>query len=258
MKTLSKQLKIAVLLIVVGCFLFISGMIAFAIGMAEKSAAAGASMESVDVDLAKLEAGAMPPDNHLKIGPHYACYRDMVYQYSVTRGSKPTERTPVSFAYYPIISSAHPWAKQTEPLIKKYGGLERVPKAELPPTSSFVVLVKTNQFNTIGDLPTQPVQYRDSLQGLVINHVDSLTNDEKKKIQEEIPNVDFNKILIVEADRKPMSRSSTWFLVGGGLCMAILSLPLNLGGGMWMIWLKIADNRRQQRRQQKGIRKGIA
>jgi hypothetical protein len=195
-------------------------------GWTEQKVGAKATADPVDADLAQLEADAGKPlDNyHLKIGPHYACYYSTVYSYKVKKGApRNTEAaTKLDYAFYPIVSKSNPDLKELDKLKEKYGDLSKAPEDEMPLPTRFVVLVKTKRFKTVGDLPDAAITDENSLQGLVTNEIDHLTADEKKLIKEEFPTIDFSKVLIVEADRKPYSTTTTFvfMMVGFGLVVA--------------------------------------
>ena len=59
-------------------------------------------------------------------------------------------------------------------LEETHGSLENVPEdAEWPPLKDFAVLVKSEAYKTLGDVPDQR-KYYESVSGLVINRIESL------------------------------------------------------------------------------------
>jgi len=190
-------------------------------GWSEYKLGAKSTPEPIDVDLAKLEQGDKVDNNNLKLGKHYACYYSTVCSYKQGRFSSgnPTEKTKIDYAFYPIVSPANQDIQQLEQLMKKYPDLRNVPDdVTVPLPKHFVVLVKTTRYKTYGALP-EGIQSVDSIQGLVINEVSSLSSDEKKLIQEEFPTIDFNKVLILEDGRQPSSKAKaiTFMVMGAGI-----------------------------------------
>jgi hypothetical protein len=211
------------LLLGLSLLLAIGGFCLCGFGWTEGKVGAKATVEPVEADLAMLEAEAGKPlDNyHLKIGPHYACYYCTVYSYQTKKGAprKAEANTKLSYAFYPIVSPSNPDVQDLPALEKKHGGLSKVPEDELTLPTRFVVLVKTTRFKNVGDLPDDAISHMDSVQGLVINEISSLGSDEKKLIQEEFPDIDFKKVLILEEGRKPFSTTTASLMMFGGLAL---------------------------------------
>jgi preprotein translocase subunit Sss1 len=190
-------------------------------GWSEYRLGAKSTPDPVEVDLAKLEQGEKVENNHLKIGKHHACYWGSVYSYKKSKFSlrKPDASTKVTSSYYPIVSSSNPDVQLLEALLKKYGDLDNVPDdVDVPRPTHFVVLVKTTRFKTAGAIPFD-IKPEPSIQGLVINEVSSLTSEEKKLIKDTFPNIDFNKVLILEDGRKPSStaKAVVFMVMGAGI-----------------------------------------
>jgi hypothetical protein len=219
------------ILATVGVFLGIFGAVATWGGWSERKLGANSTPAPISVDLAKLETGERPGNNHLKIGRHYAYYRDMVYSYQQTKGVPETASTPVNHAYYAIISPEHPDAKELDEVIKEHGKLKDVPDEKLPKMNHFVMLVKTKRFKTEGDVEKQPsVVVLDGVQGLVINEVEPLKDDEKELIHQRYPSLDFNKVLILEENRKPMDPGLALTILLAGIGMLFFGILGFVGG----------------------------
>jgi hypothetical protein len=180
----------------------------------------------VDVDLAKLEAGERITNNHVRIGSHIACYYCNVYSYEKKKydTKEPGPNQTVTYSYYPIISVSA-LQELMEPLREQYGpDLEGMPdNATFPLPQKFVVLVKTKRFKTVGALGgLKSFKHEESIKGLVINKIDTPSYEEKKLIREEFPNLDFDKVLILEEKREPVSvTTAIWFMVGGGMVLVL-------------------------------------
>jgi hypothetical protein len=190
--------------------------------------------EPVAVDLAALEAGEPLPSNHVTIGPHYACYEASVYEYLKDKDSHatPEARTKLSYCLYPIVSMKDPQAQKLVRLQEQFGSLKKVPDdVKLPQIEQFAVVVKTERFKTVGDIPDDTVRREESVQGLVINEIRSLKADEKRLLEEQFPTVDLKKVLLLEEGRRPSSSAVAGAAMVGGIGL----LAVGVLGGLVVI-----------------------
>lgn len=206
------------------------GMLAFW-GTQEFLVSYGADHKAVEVELATIEGGETPAGNHVKLGEHWAIYGACVYAYRQGKydHGEPDAGTSVDYCFYPIISDAHPFMTALGELSDKYDGLENVPDSAAWPDiqqHTFTVLVKTKQFKKIGAIP-DGISAQDSLQGLIINQIDSLDSEEEGLVKQSFPQANLDKVLILEAGRAPASLIKSLGMMFGGLALVI-------GGGVWM------------------------
>lgn len=201
----------------------LGGVLAF-FGGQELLLALASSSTPVEVELADLENGAEPPDNHLLVGPHWRVYGGLVYY-----GDDSRDRDrKVDYCYYPIISRDHAWSRAVTALHEEFDDLQNVPDERWPEVEDFHVVVKTKEYDTYRDLPEGYTVYHSDLQGLVINKIDSLKSEEKRLLAENFPNVDLDSLVIIEAGRRPSSLAKALGMLGAGL--AILAVP----PGYWL------------------------
>lgn len=201
-------------------------------GIQEYRVSRGTSAEPQLVDLAKLESGSAPGNNHLKIEKHWAVYPAAIYSYSKSKydKSEPKPATSVSFAYYPVISTDHPFVGELMLYaLRQKAAKKKAPGGPVPTIKKFKILVKTKRFKTIGDIP-QELKVEDSLQGLVINKIKSLDKKEAELIKQSFPSMDLDEILIVEDGREPSSGLKTWSMIIGGGVLALAGVGLFLAG----------------------------
>jgi len=208
------------------------GIGAASYGWREWSASRDAAAEPVEVDLASLENGASPPNPHVRIGALVACYYSTVGEYKTDRrrGKRRADaNTRLTHCFYPIISPAHPFVQKVNELAEKHGGLDKIPEdTDLPAIDRFAVMVKTERFKKFGDIPDVPHRREEQLQGLVINTLRPLGYKEKKLLREEFPNMDFDKVLVVEENRKPSSWARCAAFQYGGAALIGVGLLLGL------------------------------
>jgi len=173
----------------------------------ETTVSAGVSATPVDADLAEIERTRTPPDLHLRLGRHVALYNFSVFEYESDRDPGPflPDGTPVNYCLYPVVSESHP-------ALSEEG-------AESP---DFAVLVKTERFRVVGAIPGK--QDREaSVEGLVINRIESLDAEEKRLIREGLPGVDLSRVLILEENRTPTSGT-------GSVLLFVLAGAAGVGG----------------------------
>jgi len=106
-------------------------------------------------------------------------------------------------------------------------GNVRVEDIKIPQLGDFRVIVKTKRFDTIGAIPDSYVA-EDSVQGLFINKIDSLDDEESSLIQQSFPGVDISNVLILEADRRPAAMWKLFGMIGGGVALCLLGTFLML------------------------------
>ena len=198
-------------------------------GILEYRVGGGASSVAVDVEIADLEAGNALPDNHIRIGLHHCLYGASVFEYEDDSG-QPTSSSKLVWLYSPIISDGHSYMDGLRELEKTHGSLENVPEdAEWPPLTDFAVLVKSEAYKTLGDVPDQR-KYYESVSGLVINRIESLGDQEKSLIREMFPDIDFDKILILEHGREPTSSGVVAALILAGSLFVLIPVLLGIRG----------------------------
>jgi hypothetical protein len=218
--------RIKIILIVIG------GVLAF-FGFQEFRLSSGASGEPVSADLAAAEAGTEPSSPHVVFGPHSAIYGASIYEYRQSKYSReePGPSTKVSHAYYPVISTEHPFNVAWDALAEKYGSFDEVPETEtFPDLTTFAVLVKTKRFDTVGSIP-DGISDEPSIQGLLINRVSGLDKEEEKLIKQSFPQVDVDSLLILEEGRKPSGYLKSFGMIFGGAVLALLGVGWFFVGG---------------------------
>lgn len=193
----------------------VGGMVLAFFGIQEFRVSHGASNEAAVIDLAAVEGGTAPNNHHVEIGPHFAVYGGSVYQYSQSKydHSAPGSSTKVDYCFYPIISSEHPFIQAV------------MNEEEDPQFGNISVIVKTRRFKTIGQIPEE-IAEESSVKGLVINRIESLDDEERKLLHENFPQVDFEKVLIVEDGRRPASLFKSAGMIGGGALISLIGVAL--------------------------------
>lgn len=197
----------------------IGGFVAF-MGFEEFKVSSGASAEPVDVELASLEKGGELPNVHARITKHIAVYAGSVYEYEQGKyeSGPPGAGSKVNHCYYPILSAEHPFIEALA---------NDNPDADL---DNFAVIIKTERFATVGSIP-DGFDAVESIQGLVVNRITSLDSEEQDLVRQSFPNVDLNKLLILEDGRAPASIAKSGGMMAGGGLLSLVGLGLLFGIG---------------------------
>jgi len=198
----------------------------------ELKVSSGASASPVPADLAEIEKSGVAPDPHLLMGKHFALYSASVYEYELERGETESTFVPdgtlINFCLYPVISKDHPYHAELAEWRRRMRAGERADEPEIREIREVSVLVKTERFEIVGQIPDEAV-WENSIQGLVINRIRSLQPDERRLIRDSLPGVDLSRVLILEDGRTPTSTGGSMMLFvlaalcgGGGIaCFAI-------------------------------------
>ena len=183
-------------------------------------ASKGCSPTPVECKLSDLEAGMSPPDFHVRIGEHVAVYSHSIVRVKGT--NEPTAKTRISWAKYPILSRKNPFFKELNELANQYGGVKKIPKSEYPEIKTFSTLVLTRQWKRYGEIPDK-MEKMESVEGLIINRIAPLTNEQKRLINGVFPKILTSELWILEKERHPYSAASCMYLIGFGIFCLVLA-----------------------------------
>lgn len=203
-------------------------MLAF-FGIQEYRVSSGTTAEPIEVDLAEVEAGQQIDNSHWRLGPHLALYGGCVYECKVSKHAtgEPGPDARCNYCYYPVISYQHDYIQKLAALQEQYGSLDAAPDNEFPTLNDIKVIVKTKQFKTLGDIP-EGMSEADALQGLVINRITSLDDEEVELFHDGFPGMNVDELVLLEADRNPSSLALSGLMILGGAVLALAGLA-------WMV-----------------------
>ena len=209
------------------------GFLAF-MGFQEFKVSKGTAGGPAAVDLAALESGSVEVTNpHVKVGPHMSAYWDCIYEYEQSKydSGEPGPDAKVNYVYYPIISVEHPYVGEVAAFQEKYAEVDQLPAdALIPKISAPAIVVKTNVFKTIGEIPNDMLKTQ-ALEGLVINRIASLKSEEEDLLRQGFGNFNAEKVLILEEGRKPASKGKSFGIMGGGGVLILLGILWLFAGG---------------------------
>ncbi|MCM8528868.1 MAG: hypothetical protein NE327_20260 [Lentisphaeraceae bacterium] len=178
------------------------------------------------VKVEDLEKGVKLKNNYVQLEEHIALIGGCVYSCKLKKGEHAIKNSStVEYCYYPLISYEHPYLKEQDRLIEKYGKYELIPAKELPKLKDIKVLVKSTKYSTVGSIPKE-VDHKSNFRGLVVNSIDSVKPDEASLLRESFPGMNVSKVIIIEQDRKPSSVLVSMLMMAGGVIIV-------LGGGAY-------------------------
>ncbi len=206
-------MRLKLIVIAVGVGLGYAGFQEFQVGSSAK-------VEPAQLELGDIESGSADLSNaHVVVGPHQADYYGLIYMPSGSDG--------VKYSFYPILSNNHSFVEGLRELFAKYpDGLPE--DVQEPKMENLKVMVKTERFKSQDDFPNSDLTAEDQIQGLFINKISTLKEDEITLLRESYPGVNTDEILILEEDRKPMGPALYFGMLGGGGLIALV-------GVAWMV-----------------------
>ena len=147
-----------------------------------------------------------PGDNaHIRLQDFLLCSFAYVYE----------ERSPGNWSkvWVPAVPIGGAYHQQLLTKIDAQGNLV----GDLPMPTNVKVIVKSSDVTNVTEL--QQLADQETLQGMVVNLVDSLGGEEKKLLHESYPSVNFDDCYIVEIGRTPASAGKLMGFAGGGLAL---------------------------------------
>jgi hypothetical protein len=208
--------------------LIVGGAIAAFYGHSEYRLQEKASADPVQTDLAELEMGHPLPNIHVELGAHWKLLDEIIYAYEVKKDQDPeSPDVRVRYAYYPLISDGHPHSQAYDRLFEKYGLEASVPESEYPVLQEFAVVVRTEEYKTVGAIPSDGFwEPGEQLVGLVVNDVRKFDAEERALLQTSYPKLSLDRLLIVEEGRKPESLANCLLWMAGGIALVALGVGL--------------------------------
>jgi len=178
------------------------GVILF-IGIKEWRLSQSASTTPQTISCAKLEQTG-PGDNlHVVLTNFVLCEGSYVYQGSKNDNSKWTK------LWIPAVPDNGEYVQQIKKMFS-----ENKTNGEIPKPKNLKVIVKTTSVH--GENELDDFAKRDTIQGLIVNKVESLGSEERGILAGSYPGIDFSNCYILEEGRKPKGAPVSAAMMGGG------------------------------------------
>jgi len=162
-------------------------------GVNELNLALNAATEPEAITMAELEQGKRPSQPFVSVDDYYAVYGATAYE---------TKGTRVKDAFFPMLSSKHPWCLAWDQLATKYDDLAKVPNGEMPALDQIKVMGLTDEFKKLSQIPDEG-RMEDGAIGIFYTY-DDCTSDEREliaMIEKDHP----EDVVVIEIGRKPKS-----------------------------------------------------
>ncbi|MBY0310437.1 MAG: hypothetical protein K2W85_00050 [Phycisphaerales bacterium] len=186
------------------------GSVLFFIGLQDWRLAVKAKDQPQQISAAQLEL-AGPGDNaHIVLNRVVLCEWSFVYE-----ASRRASHQDWRWVWVPAVSLDSPYAHQLQSL---------PPGVEPPPPPSVRIIIKSSKAKSEADV--HQLAMNDTLEGMVVNEIESLGSEEKKLLSESYPGIDFSRCWIVQVDRRPVGSGQVLGFMGGGGMLALLGLSL--------------------------------
>ncbi|MCB9881978.1 MAG: hypothetical protein H6834_09325 [Planctomycetes bacterium] len=181
-------------------------------GIQEMRLSSAAKAEPQAITLAELAANGPGDNAHVEV-------KDFIFAINLYVYEEKSKGGAWKRAWIPALPLGGPWHQE---VVKLPEG------ADLPKPSTFSVIVSTDAAKNEAEL--MALGDKETLQGMIINKIESLGKDEKKILADSYPTVDLDKCWILEVGRKPASSGKTFAMIGGGLVLVLGGLVLLLKG----------------------------
>jgi predicted Zn finger-like uncharacterized protein len=192
----------------------IIGVVLFAAGLKEMRLATAASAKPQEITCLDLEKNGPGKNAYVRV-TKFISTGGFVYQ-------KKENSDAWQMVWLPIIPIDGDYALRVRKMIKD-GTLKS--ESDLPPPDHVHVIVKSSKISSQSEVDRFDDTH-DTLTGLVINQVESLSQKEKDLLVQSYPGTDLDTCWIVEEGREPASPAKYLGMMGGGAALVLAGLWL--------------------------------
>ena len=192
--------------------MLVGGGVLVFFGVQEMRLAKAAKAQPQSITAADLIQSGPGDNAHVLMKDFLMCDFAYVYQSSKKGGDWKN-------VWVPVVPVGGEYHKKILSMVKPDGSFEGTP----PMPTDIRLIVKSGKVSNereVGALAGQ-----DTLQGVIVNKIESLGGEQKKILKESYPGVDVANVLILEHDRKPATAGKSFGFIGGGAllsCMGVL------------------------------------
>ena len=194
--------------------MLVGGGVLVFFGIQEMRLAKATKPEPQSITAADLIASGPGDNAHVVMKDFLMC--DFAYVYQAKKGGGPWKNV-----WVPVVPVGGDYHKKILGMVKPDGTIDGTP----PMPDNIRLIVKSSKVpneQSVGALASQ-----ETLQGVIVNKIESLGSEQKKILKESYPGVDFANVLILEHDRKPATAGKSFGFMGGGAmlsCVGVLGM----------------------------------
>src|SRR3954469_5130438 len=197
--------RILLIIIVLG------GMLAW-FGFQEWRLASAASTTPQTIACADLEAKGPGNNAHVILTDFLLCPSGFVYE-SSSKGND----SSYTKIWIPAVPLHGEYMEELKKLKDSGKDLSTV-----PPPKNVRVIVRSSHVHNDGEL--EKLGDRDTIQGLIVNKVDSLGSKEKEILAGQYPGINLDTCWILDEGRTPRSFGTAGGMIGGGVLLALIGV----------------------------------
>lgn len=201
------MVRLIIALLVIGCMVAYFGFREFQLGQA-------ASPNAKHISCAELGSKGPGDNAHVLLENHVLCQSGFVYE---SKNGNASERWTT--IWIPAVPIDGEYVQEIKRLMEVSNGKRA---GSLPLPKDVHVLIKSKRVHDQSDLDR--LDNQDTIQGVVINKIDSIGSQEKKLLSEQYPGIDFDKCWIIEHGREPSGPAKSFGMMGGGAALAGLGV----------------------------------
>jgi hypothetical protein len=192
--------------------MLVGGGVLVFLGIQEMRLSKAAKLEPQTITAADLIKSGPGDNAHVLMKDFMLCGNAYVYQAKKGGGAW-------NNVWIPAVPLGGEYHQKLLSMLKPDGTLDGTP----PAPTDIRLIIKSSK--TPNEQSVEALANQDTLQGLIVNKIESLGGEQKKILRESYPGVDFANVLILEHDRKPATAGKSFGFIGGGAllsCMGVL------------------------------------
>ena len=176
------------------------------------------SQQPVEIPIEQLERGELPENRHMKLSGANAIYRECVFCYKTSKDEPKTwdYDTKPEYLLLPLVSK--------DRIAEMSVGARVLSK---PVNGTYLVVFKTSPSYNMKELKKKRPVEAISVDGVMANMVESLSEFEKRSIKKKFPWIDESKIILI-GEGRPLP-------IYFGVSMLALGVGMLVFFGIWVV-----------------------
>jgi hypothetical protein len=192
--------------------MLVGGGVLVFFGVQEMRLSKAAKAEPQSITAAELIKSGPGDNAHVVMKDFILCGNAFVYQAKKGGGAWKN-------VWVPAVPMGGEYHKKLVEMLKPDGTLN----GSLPTPTDIRLIVKSSKVSNEQEMGSLADQ--DTLQGVIVNKIESLGGEQKKILKESYPSINFDNVLILEHARSPATAGKSFGFIGGGAllsCMGVL------------------------------------